>query len=62
MEYRVMKTKLELGKSVKNLVFKSIRVSLLTSTYYLVCDSVHVSVYYLVDSSLTISTRWNIRL
>ena len=57
-----MKTKLELGKSVKNLVFKSIRVSLLTSTHYLVCDSVHVSVYYLVDSSLTISTRWNIRL
>ena len=57
-----MKTKLELGKSVKNLVFKSIRVSLLTSTHYLVCDSVNGSVYYLVDSSLTISTRWNIRL
>jgi hypothetical protein len=62
MEYRVMKTKLELGKSVKNLVFKSIRVSLLTSTHYLVSDSVNGSVYYLVDSSLTISTMWNIRL
>ena len=62
MEYRVMKTKLELGKSVKNLVFKSIRVSLLTSTHYLVSDSVNGSVYYLVDSSLTISTRWNIIL
>ena len=57
-----MKTKLELGKSVKNLVFKSIRVSLLTSTHYLVSDSVNGSVYYLVDSSLTISTMWNIRL
>ena len=57
-----MKTKIELGKPVKNLVFKSIRVSLLTSTHYLVCDSVNGSVYYLVDSSLTISTRWNIIL
>ena len=57
-----MKTKLILGKSVNDLSFKSIRVSLLTSTHYLVCDSVNGSVYYLVDSSLTISTRWNIIL
>lgn len=62
MEYNIMKTNITLGKSVKNLVFKSIRVSLLTSTHYLVSDSVNGSVYYLVDSSLTISTRWNIRL
>ena len=49
--------KIELGKPVKNLVFKSIRVSLLTSTHYLVSDSVNGSVYYLVDDSLTISIR-----
>jgi hypothetical protein len=66
MENRVMKTNITLGKSVKNLMFKSIGVSLLTSTHYLVSDSVNGSVYYLVDDSLTISirdsTRWNIRL
>ena len=57
-----MKTKIKLGKSVKNLIFKSIGVSLLTSTHYLVGDSVDYSMYYLVDGSLTISTRWRIEL
>jgi hypothetical protein len=65
MENRVMKTNITLGKSVKNLMFKSIGVSLLTSTHYLVSDSVNGSVYYLVDDStisIRDSTRWNIRL
>ena len=61
-----MKTNITLGKSVKNLMFKSIGVSLLTSTHYLVGDSVDYSVYYLVDSSasnlIRNSTRWRIRL
>ena len=60
-----MKTNITLGKSVKNLMFKSIGVSLLTSTHYLVSDSVNGSVYYLVDDStisIRDSTRWNIRL
>ena len=58
--------KIELGKPVKSLIFKSIGVSLLTSTHYLVGDSVDYSVYYLVDSSasnlIRNSTTWNIRL
>ena len=66
MEYKIMKTNITLGKSVKNLMFKSIGVSLLTSTHYLVGDSVDYSVYYLVDSSasnlIRNSTTWNIRL
>ena len=61
-----MKTKLELGNSVKSPVFRSIGVSLLTSTHHLVGDSVDYSVYYLVDSSasnlIRNSTTWNIRL
>ena len=61
-----MKTNITLGKSVKNLMFKSIGVSLLTSTHYLVSDSVDYSVYTSVDSSVSNlirnSTRWNIRL
>ena len=57
-----MKTNITLGKSVKSLIFKSIGVSLLTSTHYLVGDSVDYSMYYLVDGSLTISTRWRIEL
>ena len=58
--------KIELGEPVKSLIFKSIGVSLLTSTHYLVGDSVDYSVYYLVDSSasnlIRNSTTWNIRL
>ena len=61
-----MKTNITLGKSAKSLIFKSIGVSLLTSTHYLVGDSVNGSVYYLVESSVSNlirnSTRWNIRL
>ena len=57
-----MKIEITLGKPVKSLIFKSIGVSLLTSTHYLVGDSVDYSMYYLVDGSLTISTRWRIEL
>ena len=61
-----MKIEITLGKPVKSLIFKSIGVSLLTSTHYLVGDSVDYSVYYLVDSSasnlIRNSTTWNIRL
>ena len=66
MENNIMKTNITLGKSVKNLIFKSIGVSLLTSTHYLVGDSVSYSVYTSVDSSVSNlirnSTRWNIEL
>jgi len=47
-----MKTQIELGKSVKNLMFESIGVSLLTSTHYLVSDSVNKLVYNSVYSSV----------
>ena len=61
-----MKTNITLGKSVKNLIFKSIGVSLLTSTHYLSGGSVSYSVYTSVDSSVSNlirnSTRWNIKL
>jgi hypothetical protein len=61
-----MKTKIRLGESVKNSIFKSIGVSLLSSTHYLVSNSVYDSVYYLVDSSasnlIRNSTRWRIEL
>jgi hypothetical protein len=57
-----MKTNITLGKSVKNLMFKSIGVSLLTSTHYLVGDSVDYSVYSSVSNLIRNSTRWNIRL
>ena len=57
-----MKTKIELGNSVKSPVFRSIGVSLLTSTHYLVGDSVDYSVYSSVSNLIRNSTRWNIRL
>ena len=61
-----MKTNITLGKSAKSLIFKSIGVSLLTSTHYLVGGSVWYSVYTSVDSSVSIpivnSTRWRIEL
>ena len=57
-----MKTNITLGKSVKNLMFKSIGVSLLTSTHYLVGDSVDYSVYSSVSNLIRNSTRWNIEL
>ena len=54
--------KIELGEPVKSLIFKSIGVSLLTSTHYLVGDSVDYSVYSSVSNLIRNSTRWNIRL
>ena len=57
-----MKTKLILGKSLNDFMFKSIGNSLLSSIHYLVGDSVDNLVWDSVGRPLLIKTQLNIRL
>ena len=66
MEYRVMKTKIELGRSVSDLVSDLLNHSMSDSMSDSVWYSVSIPVSDLVGDSLwkqfNTSTRWNIEL
>ena len=58
MGYRVMKTKLDLGKSVNGLLFSSMHDSLTYSLYKSLRCSVNRPIWLVINNSL----RWDIRL
>ena len=66
MEYRVMKTKITLGKPVKNEIYSSIYELVASPTYFSVSDWVKTSlwnsVWYSGYDSINVTTTLGIRI